>query len=116
MSKKIEFINYVENLMAQVPNCAMSEEVESYWKALKQSDKTDKPMFTDNGKLILQYMKDHPEIETWKSKDIAEGLFISSRTVAGAIRKLVTDGFVEKMGKEPTIYSITETGKNIEIN
>ena len=116
MSKKIEFINYVENLMAQVPNCAMSEEVESYWKALKQSDKTDKPMFTDNVKLILQYMKDHPEIETWKSKDIAEGLFISSRTVAGAIRKLVTDGFVEKMGKEPTIYSITETGKNIEIN
>jgi hypothetical protein len=31
------------------------------------------------------------------------------------MRKLVTDGFVEKMGQEPTIYSITDNGKNIEI-
>ena len=51
----------------------------------------------------------------WKAKDIAEGLFISSRTVSGAMRKLVADGFVEKVGQDPTIYSLTENGKNINI-
>ena len=35
--------------------------------------------------------------------------------VSGAMRKLVTDGFVEKVGQDPVIYSITENGKNINI-
>ena len=51
----------------------------------------------------------------WKARDIAEGLFISSRAVSGAMRKLVTDGFVEKVGQDPVIYSITEKGINIKI-
>jgi hypothetical protein len=32
------------------------------------------------------------------------------------MRKLVTDGFVEKVGQDPVIYSITENGKNINID
>ena len=93
----------------------MSENVRLYWEALKGKVEEDKPIFTDNGKLILQYLKDHQETPMWKARDIAEGLFISSRAVSGAIRKLVTDGFVEKVGQEPVIYSLTENGKNIEI-
>ena len=41
---------------------------------------------------------------------------VSSRTISGAIRKLVTDGYVEKVGQEPVIYALTEKGKNIVIN
>jgi predicted transcriptional regulator len=52
----------------------------------------------------------------WKARDIAEGLFISSRAVSGAMRKLVTDGFVEKLGADPVVYTITEKGKNVTIN
>jgi predicted transcriptional regulator len=51
----------------------------------------------------------------WKARDIAEEMFISSRAVSGAMRKLVTDGFVEKIGKEPVVYTLTDTGKNIVI-
>ena len=51
----------------------------------------------------------------WKSRDIAEGLFIASRAVSGAMRKLVTDGYVEKVGQDPVVYTLTELGKNIEI-
>lgn len=88
-----------------------------FWEAFTtSSDKEDKPLFTDNGKLILNFLKDNQDTPLWKAKDIAENLLVSSRTVAGAMRKLVTDGFVEKVGKEPTIYSLTEKGKNIEIN
>jgi DNA-binding PadR family transcriptional regulator len=28
------------------------------------------------------------------------------------MRKLTTDGFVEKVGSDPVIYTITEKGKN----
>jgi predicted transcriptional regulator len=72
-------------------------------------------MFTDNGKLILGYMKEHLETEMWKAKDIGEGLLISSKTASGAMRKLVTDGFVEKLGENPSVYALTQKGKDIEI-
>jgi DNA-binding HxlR family transcriptional regulator len=35
--------------------------------------------------------------------------------VSGAIRKLVTDGYVEKVGQDPVIYTLTELGKSVEI-
>ena len=114
MSKKSEFVKFVE-MMIDETNAVMPENVASYWEAFKGNDETEKPLFTDNGKLILKYMQDNVDTENWKAKDIAEGLFISSRAVSGAMRKLVSDGFVEKIGKDPTIYCITENGKTIVI-
>jgi DNA-binding PadR family transcriptional regulator len=31
------------------------------------------------------------------------------------MRKLANDGFVEKLGKDPVIYTLTEKGKNYNI-
>ena len=116
MSKKQKFIDYVEALMrGQEEPLEMTEDVKLYWEAFKGKEETDKPLFTDNGKLIIQHMRDHQEIPMWKSRDIAEGLFISSRAVSGAMRKLVTDGYVEKVGQDPVVYTLTELGKTIEI-
>ena len=42
-------------------------------------------------------------------------MFVSSRTVSGTLRKLVTDGFCEKIGQDPVIYTITEKGKEFII-
>ena len=114
MTKKDEFIKYVEDLM-DGNLYEMSENVRLYWNAFKGKVEEEKPMFTDNGKLILQYLKDNQSTPMWKAKDIAEGLFISSRGVSGAMRKLVTDGYVEKVGQDPVIYSLTEKGKIVEI-
>ena len=116
MSAKNEFIEYVERLMNET-NVPMSKEANLYWEALVNGeDKTEKPLFTDNGKIILKYMQDNQDTVMWKSKDIAEGILISARGVSGAMRKLVTDGFVEKIGKDPIIYTLTEKGKNIQID
>ena len=94
----------------------MDQDVLEYWEAFKGKDEADKPMFTDNGKLILKYMQDHiSDMPMGKAKDIGEGLFISSRAVSGAIRKLVTDGYVEKIGQDPVVYALTEKGKTVEI-
>lgn len=118
MSKKQEFIKYVNDLIdatSEFP-IPMSEDAKLYWDAFcGVGEDGEKPLFTDNGKLILKFMQDNQEIPMWKARDIAEGLFISSRAVSGAMRKLVTDGFVEKVGQDPVIYSITENGKNITI-
>ena len=47
------------------------------------------------------------------SLDVAN--FLNS-SISGAMRKLVSDGFVEKAGKDPIIYSLTEKGKEYEID
>ena len=116
MSKKQEFIKYVEALMkGQEEPLEMNEDARLYWEAFCGTTEAEKPMFTDNGKLILKWMQENTSDPMLRAKDIAEGLFISSRAVSGAMRKLVTDGFVEKVGQDPVIYSITEKGKNIKI-
>ena len=116
MSKKEKFVKAVqEALFDKVDLTEMDPDVVAYWEAFKGKEEVDKPMFTDNGKIILKYLQDNPDITSAKAKDIGEGLFISSRAVSGAIRKLVNDGFVEKIGQDPVLYSITEKGKTIEI-
>lgn len=116
MNKKQIFFKFFNDLMEAAPEVAktMPEDAKIYMDALLEEN-TDKPMFTENGKLVLQYLKDHPELKLAKSKTIAEGLGISSRTVSGSMRKLVNDGFVEKVGQDPVIYSITNKGIEIEI-
>ena len=113
MSKKQEFIEYVKERVDWTDACG---NVKIQWEAFISKEEKEKPMFTDNGKLILQFLRDNPDTTTWKARDIAEGLFITSRTVSGAIRKLCTDGFVEKVSQDPVIYTITELGKTVEIN
>lgn len=115
MSKKQSFINEMQSLINSVNYEWQSEEAKIYWEALSSQYEAEKPTFTDNGKLILKYMQDNQEIEHWKARDIGEGMFISPRTVSGAIRKLVSDGFVEKLGQDPIVYSLTEKGKTIAI-
>ena len=113
MSKKDEFIKYIENLINEEE---MSKDAKDYWEALKVSKEIEKPTFTDNGKLIMKYLQELPEgAPAMKAKEIAEEMFISSRAVSGAMRKLVTDGFVEKVGQDPVMYILTEKGKEIKI-
>ena len=118
MSKKEKFIDCVEEaLFSKIDLNDLDPDVLSYWQALKGNSNNEKPIFTDNGKLVIEYLKSLPEdTSALKSREIAEALFVSSRTVSGAMRKLAADGFVEKIGQDPVMYILTEKGKNIEIN
>lgn len=113
---KKEFIDFLNALMKAAPDVVeekMTENVKAYIDALADK-KNEKPEITDSGKLILKWLQNAPA-GIYKSKDIAEGLFVSSRNVSGAMRKLTTDGFVEKVGSDPVLYTITEKGKNYNI-
>lgn len=118
MSKKQVFINYLNAEFFSKRNYdEIPEDVRTYWEGLNEGDGgVEKSKFTDNGKLILQYMIDHQEIKMWKAKDLADGLLITSRQSSGAMRKLVSDGYVEKIGENPVVYTLTDFGKNTVID
>lgn len=117
MSKKSKFIEAIEDaFFSKVDINELDPDIVDYWNALKGANNEDKPIFTDNGKLIMKYLQDLPaDAPMMKAREIAEGMFISSRAVSGAMRKLVSDGFVEKVGQDPVMYALTSTGRNIKI-
>lgn len=113
MSKQEEFINFWNYLTNEVAGkIEIPENVQAYIDALSNNSNIEKPAFTDNGKMILQYLQAQPHI-MMKAKDIAEGMGSTSKTVSGSIRKLVSDGYVEKMGTNPVVYMITDKGINV---
>lgn len=110
--KFIEFFDYLVN------NCKepiiIPDEVKQVYDSLKTQEIKNKPMFTEAGLEILEYMQGS-KYSALKAKDIAEGMGVSSRKVSGAIRKLCSDGFVDKMGSSPVNYSLTTKGKEFNI-
>lgn len=114
---KQEFFNFVNELMKANPeltNKLMSDNIKAYLEVLADA-KDDKPVITDNGKVILEHLQLNPDVLLWKAKDIAEQLGLASRSVSGTMRKLCNDGFCDKMGKDPCVYSLTEKGKTFVI-
>lgn len=113
---KQEFLNFLNELMAANPTLVkekMTDNIQSFIDAL-QDTSVDKPEVTESGKPILAYMQ-KSDMNMLKAKDIANALEVSSRVVSGSLRKLVNDGFVEKIGSNPTVYYLTEKGKNYNI-
>lgn len=90
-------------------------DAEDYFNGLSVSGDNGKSKFTENGKLVLKYMQDNKDTynNLFKAKDIGEGMGISSRTASGAMRKLVADGWVERIGESPVVYALTQSGTDI---
>lgn len=122
MSKKEKFIEMVDKLLKELDvdsYSAIDTEAIEYFNILKAADvNNDKPKFTENGKLVLRYMQENKELRNniFNAKDVGEGLGVTSRTASGAMRKLVTDGYVEKIGTNPVIYSLTTLGVETSID
>ena len=110
MSKKEVFVKEITEAVKN--GLQLSQDAADYLNGLMASGDSGKPKFTENGKLVLKYMQANKEMynNLFKAKEIGEGLGISSRTASGAMRKLVTDGYVEKIGADPVVYAITSLG------
>lgn len=120
MTNKEVFIKKIEQLLNDCPDFfGQDEEAEkamAYFESLKK-DKGHSKAITENGIKIIQFMKDNWEIRNniFKAAEIGEGTFMSGRSVSGSMRKLISDGYVIKEGKDPVMYSITEAGKALEL-
>ena len=92
----------------------VDQDVQDLIDFLDAQGAANKPELTEAGLSILEYLQ-ACDSTSQKAKDIADGMGIASRKVSGSIRKLVTDGFVDKFGSNPVIYSLTEKGKEFDI-
>ena len=117
MTKREKFINFIEEVMNETDIYAEYHEedwkdIVSFWEDFKTKKSKNNGM-TENGLKVLNWMQENVEAMTniFTSKEIAEGLFTTGRSVSGSMRKLVNEGLVEKIGKDPVQYALTEAGK-----
>lgn len=121
MTNKEMFIQEIEELLTD--HCktfgedGLSEGARAYFEQLKATPEKEKAPFTENGAKVLIWMQENYSSynNILKAKEIGDGLFCSSRTVSGAMRKLVTDGYVSKTTGTPTCYSLTDLGMTVEV-
>lgn len=116
MTNKEMFIQEVEELI-RAEQDIFSESARAYFEQLKATPEKEKAPFTENGAKVLIWMQENYESynNILKAKEIGDGLFCSSRTVSGAMRKLITDGYASKTEGTPTCYSLTELGMNVTV-
>lgn len=124
MSKRDAFIQVVETVLSK-PEFINSFSQETwtnavdFWKEfLNNKPKESGADVTENGIKILRWMSANKESlsNVFTSREVAEGLFTSGRSVSGAMRKLTSDGYVQKVGQNPVQYSLTEQGEQFVDN
>lgn len=124
MTKKEAFIKMVEGLIDPLDINELKEDDETkmaieFFQELKENKASaPKSEITENGAKILAYMQENYQKynNVFKAKEIGEGLFVSSRSVSGSMKKLITEGFVEKIDSNPVAYSITDKGKDKDLS
>lgn len=123
MTKKETFIEIVQTVIFDsgktfnFSDKELNDALEFFEEFKNNKTKISKNM-TENGKKLLSWMQKNVDTmaNLFTSKEAAEALFTSGRSIAGSMRKLVNDGYVEKTGKDPVQYSLTEAGKNYQFD
>ena len=110
------FIEDVEGIISKYPDM-FSPEALAYFNSFKDG-KASVGGMTEVGGKVLAYMQENEETynNIFKSKEIGEGIFMSGRSVSGSMRKLVTDGYVEKVGTNPVCYGLTGAGRDYQFD
>lgn len=78
---------------------------------------TKKTTLTANGVKILKVLQEHETVEM-SAADVGDYIDLSSRSVSGSMRKLVTEGYVDKIAQDSgsALYKITDKGLKIKEN
>jgi len=93
-----------------------NDDVDYVRKIIEKFEKeNDTIKLTENGTLILSFLQLHQELPL-AAREIAEQIGYTSKSVAGSMRKLISDGLVVKISaNDGNKYQITEEGKKLEI-
>ena len=109
--------DYAEYLGESVSEI-LSDEAYRYWVKILD-EKKNRISFTEYGKQILSFMQEHrlDYYNSFLAKMVGEEINLSSRAVSRAMLRLISDGYVERVGKrgpnDPVLYGLTEKGKNV---
>lgn len=125
MTNKEKFISFIQAEIFEKEDIYVEnygedwEDIKNFWSQfLNDKRSPSNSGMTENGSKILKYMQSNEDKynNLFTSKEIGEGLFMSSRSVSGSMRKIIANGFVEKVGKDPVTYSLTDEGRNKQID
>ena len=95
MTKKEKFINFIQSEIFErediyVEQCGEDwEDIKNFWSQFLSDKKSpNNSEMTENGSKILKYMQSNEDKynNLFTSKEIGEGLFMSSRSVSGSMR------------------------------
>ena len=123
MTKREIFINLIQTEIFDKADIWTENYGEDYntaaafWEEFKNSKATANNKITENGKKVLLTMQEFEEEmnNMFTSKELAEKLETSGRSVGGVLRKLANDGYISKEGKNPIYYSLSEVGRQLDL-
>ena len=123
MTKKEIFINLIQTEIFDKADIWAEKYGEDYktaaafWEEFKNSKVAVNNKITENGKKVLLMMQELEEemSNMFTSKELAEKLETSGRSVGGVLRKLANDGYISKEGKNPIYYSLSEVGRQLDL-
>ena len=91
-----------------------SPEALDFYNDLKEKNQNT---FTENGRKILICMqKNEEQYKTFSSKQLGELLFMPPRSVSGAMKKLLNEGYCRKQATNPVTYELTSIGKETQLD
>ena len=75
-------------------------------------------LLTEVGKKILITMmgKNEAYLNVFTSKQLGELLFMPPRSVSGAMKKLLNEGYCRKQATNPVIYELTTLGSETQLD
>lgn len=121
ISKKEALIRYINCCLIEDTLNSSNEDNKvlfEYWRDSFHQELLEyikpKSEVTEIGAKILHYMRNQDK-ENLTAKTIAEGLFLSSRSVSSAMQKLIKDGFIIRQGVHPTLYALSDRSKDSAI-
>jgi hypothetical protein len=122
MTNKQIFIAEIEKLIAYVTDLQesdkeiLSPDAQLFLDQLKTGNGFGNEI-TESGLKILSWCKENCKKynNLFTAKVIAEGLFMTPRSVSGSMRKLISDEYFSKTGTNPVSYSLNEKGINYKL-
>lgn len=95
----------------------LSIEAQEFLEELKLKS-LETPEFTEKGLKILMCMQDNKDkyMNVFSSKILGELLFASPRSISGAMKKIIAQGYVEKVGQNPVSYGLTPKGMEYKVD
>lgn len=108
----LEFLKEVEGFAEK-----LSPAAGEFLQELIEKNKNN-PTITETGIKILKTMQENeqPYLNVFTSKQIGELLFMPARSVSGAMRKLISEQYVEKKSINPVAYGLLDKGRNLQLD
>ena len=95
MTAKENFISEIEKLLK---TNTINEDAMNYFTEFKNGTVKNSSVITEKGAAVLRFLQTQPSTNyAFTAKMIAEELNMNTRSISGTMRKLLNDGYVEKL-------------------